>query len=160
MDEKGICIINPDVPIDNCLKYETVTTCVECTDGSYLENYKKCTIIETDELIENCATHDPTENSIKCMACNAGYYLSGSCKERDNKVIDNCNALDPGADKCLTCNDGYFLSSTRTACVSGLANCAVHQSFNDDVLEEDLVCTRCDDQYFVNSGACQEGDDD
>ena len=126
----GSCVAVGETKIENCMVYETATTCKSCSSGYYLKD-NACPKLET---VANCYAH----SNIKCDACAAGYILNSGL----NAVVEvNSSLLDTLA---LGSQETPSMSSSNSMSV-----CQKHDVTNCSVFETFDKCTTCNSMYMV-----------
>lgn len=90
--EDGECNINA---VDNCVTFDTSTSCAVCEDGYGLEvqdNQNVCVVLPA---IDGCVSQSQID-PYACLQCDEGKYLSDdSCIEIDSEnTVENCIAYD------------------------------------------------------------------
>ena len=157
LDDKAMCVKEPNEPIENCLHYTNATTCKECNAGYYLKS-SVCTQITGTALIANCATYNGSGTSVQCLACSANYYLNNStCVLRVNSAdtkIANCATKNGSADNCAACASGYYLTNDKLECLANIANCASYPTTSSG---QTLTCTKCDDGFYLKTTSTGTG---
>lgn len=144
------CIKCPLEGCKKCIIGEHVSTCRECLDGYYKDEY----FDSCYKCHKSCATcSDASERN--CLSCAVGYYVkstSGSfiscspCTEADSNCLEchqECNSGESCNLVCTRCIDGYsFVNNQCIKCHESCKTC-------DGPLETD--CVTCKDNYFLNS---------
>lgn len=87
-----MCDTNPTAVVDNCLKYSSLSTCIECYQGFRIDGGSCVKVYE----IENCMQYKPDDEETVCVRCHDDYYLEGAnlCSKRTElSRIDLCEEL-------------------------------------------------------------------
>ncbi len=152
------CYGFPKPQIHNCNEYTSETICSECVQGFFL----KSNTCEKVVPVNNCSKYNPRATSSACQECSADYFLSGlSCSDRvtsKGNLIENCEMKSINEDSCSKCASGYEKSSSGANCVVEVPNCKQHSAVADNA--EKATCKFCDDEYYLNSDACEVGNID
>ena len=107
--------------------------------------------MENREFISNCNTYSQTARIALCTSCSIDYYVyDNRCIERLNKVVEGCAVFDLFADKCSSCGEGQIIGTDGLNCLNVIENCKTHQAFNQQTKQEELVCTQCMPEYFLD----------
>ncbi|KAK8846429.1 hypothetical protein M9Y10_020450 [Tritrichomonas musculus] len=109
--------------------------CVECADGYYFNQFKRC--VKCRDNCEKC------QNITHCSECKSEFYIAedGSCSPCA-EVCFECNG--PTEDDCLDCDPGYYLSPSFKKCFKCNEACLECTGPND------YECSKCAPGYFMN----------
>ena len=112
------------------------TSCVNCNQSNHFINYYGNCIKE----IENCAKHNPYNNTSECLRCNESnhYYCVKEnrtyCQQITPNDFKNYSTITGDADSCFQkCNERF-----TEQCLE-----CTHEG-----------CTKCEDGYFIYKGRC------
>jgi hypothetical protein len=72
------------------------------------------------------------------------------CSKRLNKTIEYCEKLSATSDACELCKSTHYLSSSGLKCVE-----AISPSLKGCLIMDNGKCTKCDKEYFFESGLCR-----
>lgn len=122
--------------ISNCLEiFIDRDMCQICNQGYVLNiDFSQCL-----PNLFNCNQTMFIQNTLICISCNPGFYLSlGSCIQGS---IANCN-LYQNATVCLSCQVNFYLASNQSACLShNLMNQVSCQTFSTITQNYCLGCS-------------------
>ena len=130
--DNGICFSNKE---DNDYKYcfsVKGENCIECLDGYYLGDDKKCS---------NSTNCSEISNGI-CTKCQVNYHIG--------KLDLKCNNVDKciksiSHDKCDECDKGYYLFWNECKDDTNYKNCKKGEEYNNIV-----YCNECKSGYYLN----------
>ena len=102
--------------IDNCVEYDSATTCAKCGNRTALSIDKQSCDNSPDVVVQvdpNCSNPKIVETPV-CNTCKPGHYFKyGLCKACKTQTLEkgcyNCDPEDPK--KCLICSSGYYMSA-------------------------------------------------
>ena len=151
LDEKNMCIVYPDEPIENCLHYSGLASCNTCNANYYFKS-GVCTLIEGTAVIANCSLYNNSASSVQCTTCAANYYLSNNgCvirdKSADQKIAD-CATKDISADRCAVCASGKILSSDGLECFTAIDHC---KTYHSTAAGQTLKCNFCAAGFYLQT---------
>lgn len=170
------CTSNCLSSFSNCL-FCSSTACTSCENGYFIgtasPNVGKCVLICAS--ITNCIRcYSPTQ----CASCADGYFRSDDMKtcSRSCKVPGCLVCADSTTFTCQTCKTGYTPDTSgatticKKNCRDGMVNTAssgvtcekckdkVTYCNTCDVVNSNVVCTSCQEGYFVNGNECDKCD--
>lgn len=111
-------------------------------------------------MIANCATYSVVANdgTKTCTDCDAMHKLADDGSTCTEVTAGDCSAVDTTAnsDDCTACPATHYLTAGGCTLITVNDGTAINNCFHYDDPADDgtITCVKCDDDYFVDTGAC------
>lgn len=102
----GSCVeVSFDQKVENCVEYDSNTSCTRCQTGFFLDTNKNCA--EFKNGVENCL-QPLASNDKLCEQCLPGKLLSSDGSQCLDPPSEVCSSFKNA--QCIECNDGFVLN--------------------------------------------------